>query len=135
MIEIKTAGTFDFSCIFENDGHVSKDVLDKKLSDGEILIAQLDGVFLGHLRFSFFWDEIPFMNMLVVKEAFRGKGIGSLLVTFWEEEMKKRGFNKAMTSTLECESAQYFYRKLGYRELGKFMPFENEYELILGKEL
>lgn len=135
MIEIKTAGTFDFSCIFENDGHVSKDVLDKKLSDGEILIAQLDGVFLGHLRFSYFWDEIPFMNMLVVKEAFRGKGIGSLLVTFWEKEMKKRGFNKVMTSTLECESAQHFYRKLGYRDLGKFMPFENEFELILGKEL
>ena len=135
MIEVKTAGTFDFTSIYENDKHITRDMLDKKIDNGEILVAQLDGVFLGHLRFSYFWDEIPFINMLVISDAFRGKGMGSLLVAFWEQEMQNRGFNKVMTSTLERESAQYFYRKLGYRDLGKFMPFENEYELILGKEL
>ncbi len=135
MVEIKIVGTFDFSTIAENDKHISKPMLEKKLSDGEILVAQLDGVFLGWLRFSYFWDEIPFMNMLGVVEAYRGHGIGRLLVEEWEGLMRDKGYDKVMTSTLENEDAQHFYRKLGYRDLGKFTSFENEFELILGKEL
>lgn len=135
MIEIKIAGTFDFSVIAENDKHISKPMLEKKLSDGEIIVAQLDGVFLGWLRFSYFWDEIPFINMLGVVEAYRGHGIGRLLVEEWEGQMRDKGYSKVMTSTLENETAQHFYRKLGYRDLGKFSPFENEFELIMGKEL
>ena len=135
MIEIKKAGTFDFSAVFENDNHISREMLDKKITDGEVFIAQLDGMFLGHLRYSLFWDEIPFINMLVIDKQVRRRGVGTLLVLEWEKEMLDMGFNKVMTSTLECESAQHFYRKLGYRDLGKFMPFENEYELILGKNL
>ena len=57
MITIKTAGTFDFAELYSNDKHISREMLDKKITDGEILIAELDGVFLGFLRFSFFWRE------------------------------------------------------------------------------
>ncbi len=135
MIEIKNAGSFDFSIIIEHDKHISRDMLNAKIDNGEILIAQLDGVFLGWLRWSLFWDEIPFMNMLGVVEKYRYRGIGSLLVLEWERLMSEKGFTKVMTSTLENETAQHFYRKLGYCDLGKFTPFENKYELILGKEL
>ena len=135
MITIKTAGTFDFAELYSNDKHISREMLDKKITDGEILIAELDGVFLGFLRFSFFWDEIPFMNMLVVVDGFRGHGVGTLLVSSWENKMREQGFKKVMTSTLESESAKHFYRKLGYTDLGMFKPFENQYEIILGKEI
>ena len=135
MIDIKAAGTFDFSTLLEYDKHITRDELDKKIRREEIIIAQLDGTFLGWLRWSLFWDEIPFINMLGVLREYRGNGIGTLIVTEWERLMSEQGFSKAMVSTLENESAQHFYRKLGYRDLGRFLPFENEYELILGKEL
>lgn len=135
MIEIKNAGTFDFSTILGYDKHITRDTLDKKIDREEILIAQVDGIFLGWLRWSLFWDEIPFINMLAVVEEYRNHGIGTLLVTEWERLMSEKGFTKLMTSTLENETAQHFYRKLGYRDLGKFTPFENQFEIILGKEL
>lgn len=48
--------------------------------------------------------------------------------------MSAAGYGKVMTSTLENEDAQHFYRRLGYETLGKFLPFDTEYELIMGKE-
>lgn len=135
MIEIKEAGTFDFSILIEHDKHISRDMLNCKIEREEILIAQYNGAFLGWLRWSLFWDEIPFINMLSVVDSYRFHGIGTLLVTEWENKMRDKGFSKVMTSTLDNETAQHFYRKLGYRDLGKFTPFENNIELILGKDL
>ena len=36
-----------------------------------MLIASLKGVPVGLLRFGFFWDTIPFMNLLLLIPAFR----------------------------------------------------------------
>ena len=40
-----------------------------------------------------------------------------------------------MTSTQANETSQHFYRKLGYRDMGGFTPFGEEYEIIMGKQL
>ena len=99
------------------------------------MIAEINGGFVGWLRWGPFWDEIPFMNMLYVLENYQNKGIGTALVRKWEQMLLADGFDNIMTSTLEQESSKYFYYKLGYRNLGKFMPFEDEYEIIMGKNL
>lgn len=67
-----------------------------------------------------FWDEIPFMNMLYFLEEYRGKGYGTQMVKFLENEMIKLGYDKVMTSSQANEFAQHFYRKLGYQDAGGF---------------
>lgn len=135
FVKIRQAEESDFCILCENDKHVSSEMLKKKLRDGNILIAEVGGEFAGWLRYSFFWDEIPFMNMLFVPEKFRGKGIGGELVREWERLMFGQGYKTLLTSTQADECAQHFYRKLGYRDLGGFFPFGEEYEMILGKRL
>lgn len=132
-VKIRLAGENDLSVLSENDRHVSAETLKKKISDKNILIAEADGEFAGWLRFNFFWDEIPFMNMLFVIQRFRGKGIGAELVREWERLMREQGCKTLLTSTRADEHAQHFYRKLGYKELGGFFPFCEEYEMIFGK--
>ena len=60
-------------------------------------------------------------------------------MTHWENEMRGRGYDLVMTSTQADETAQHFYRKLGYQDIGGFvLPFpghEQPTELILAKEL
>lgn len=55
--------------------------------------------------------------------------------SFWENEMVRLGYDKVMTSSQANESAQHFYRKLGYQDAGSFFPFCNDLEIIFTKEL
>lgn len=134
-VNIRLAEEADFDVLHRNDKHISAETLKKKIYDKNILIAETGGVFAGWLRYNLFWDEIPFMNMLFVLESFRGMGIGGSLVKEWERLMSAQGHKMLLTSTQADEYAQHFYRKLGYRDLGGFMPLGEEYEIILGKYL
>lgn len=134
-LKIRLAEECDFEILSRNDKHVSAEMLKKKISDKNILIAEKDGEFAGWLRYNLFWDEMPFMNMLFVTEKLRGTGIGGALVRSWEKMMSEQGYKFLLTSTQANEYAQHFYRKLGYNDLGGFFPFGEEYEIILGKHL
>lgn len=134
-LKIRLAEEKDFEILSRNDKHVSTEILKKKISDKNILIAEKDSEFAGWLRYNLFWDEMPFMNMLFVTEKFRGTGIGEELVRRWEKMMSEQGYKFLLTSTQANEYAQHFYRKLGYSDLGGFFPFGEEYEIILGKRL
>ncbi|MNE73052.1 Acetyltransferase (GNAT) family protein [compost metagenome] len=87
------------------------------------------------MRYGYFWDNIPFMNLIWLDEPFRGKGAGAEVVHFWEEQMKQKGFNMVMTSTQADEGAQHFYRKLGYKDAGCLILDSQPLEILLTKKL
>lgn len=102
----------------------------------EIVLVMLDGDnFAGWLRWGLFWDEHPFMNLLYLLEPYRGKGLGRQLVSDWERRMKAEGHGVVMTSTQANECAQFFYRRLGYEDVGAFALPGDPLELILQKAL
>lgn len=119
--------------LVKNDQHIDARHMRKKIEDKQIIMARQDKELIGWIRFGFFWDEIPFMNMLSLEEEFRAKGIGRKLVLFWENEMKKKGYTKVMTSTQSDEEAQHFYRKIGYTDIGSFNLPKEPSELIFIK--
>jgi ribosomal protein S18 acetylase RimI-like enzyme len=96
---------------------------------------EMDNKLIGWLRYNLFWDNIPFMNMIYVIEDYQLKGYGKALVSFWENEMSKKGCQNVLASTLSNEEAQHFYRKLGYKDIGGF-TFSNEpFEILFHKEI
>jgi GNAT superfamily N-acetyltransferase len=74
--------------------------------------------------------------MLFIDSEYRGKGYGKRMMEHWEQDMKSIGYGMIMTSTQVDEDAQYFYRKLGYKDCGGFVvdipgyeqPMETNYE-------
>ena len=123
------------SFLQENDNHISKEILERKIEGNEIWIMELNGTCIGWLRYSLFWDEIPFMNMLYFLEDYRRKGYGKCLVTYWEKELMKKGHKRFLTSTLANEDAQHFYRRMGYRDIGGFIIPPETLEIILMKDI
>ncbi|MFC1996592.1 GNAT family N-acetyltransferase [Chloroflexota bacterium] len=117
-IQIRYATDTDLPYLQRSDDLVSELVMRKKVSDSRVIVAVKDGSHLGWLRFGFWWDLFPFMNLIVVEEEARGKGTGRKLVEFWEKEMKAQGHNLVITSTDANEDAQRFHRKMGYRDSG-----------------
>ena len=117
------------------DQHISRKELENIIALNRVYILEEKGIFAGWLRYNLFWDNTPFMNMLFVMDAYRGKGYGKALAEYWEEDMRKLGYKWVMTSTVSDEYAQHLYYKLGYQAAGGFTPPQDIYEIILTKVL
>ncbi|GHV08953.1 N-acetyltransferase [Spirochaetia bacterium] len=132
---IRYAEITDFGWLIEHDKHISNEILKVKIKNKEIYIIQEENKIIGWLRYSLFWDNIPFMNLLFVLEEYQNKGYGKKLVKYWEEKMKRNGYNNVLTSTQSNENAQHFYRKIGYIEIGGLKYLDDPYEIIFYKNI
>lgn len=135
MIKIRLASSSDLAWLRERDSHIEPGELASIIRRGRILLAENDNRITGWLRWGMFWDEIPFMNMLFVDSAERNRGIGGHLVQHWEEAMHHDGHTHVLTSTLANESAQYFYRHIGYLDCGGLLLPDEPIEILLRKGL
>ncbi|MBY0754030.1 GNAT family N-acetyltransferase [Clostridium sardiniense] len=135
-MKIEYASELAFQYILDNDKHISKELLNTKIKTKEIIIVRNhDNKNIGWLRYGYFWDNTPFMNMLYIDENYRNNGIGKDLINFWENEMKNKGYKLVMTSTLSNENSQHFYRKLEYKDAGSLLLEDEPLEIIFTKKI
>ncbi len=134
-MKIEYAALSDLDYLVRRDGHVTAEILRAKIEWQEIIIIRREDQPVGWLRFNYFWDEHPFMNMLWLDEPYRGRGWGQALVVWWEEQMPIRGHRLVFTSTQSDENTQHFYRKLGYQDCGALLLPDEPLEIILMKNL
>ena len=125
----------DYDYLMKNDRHVTPEMIRRRFEQNEIIVIRDDERPLGWLRYGYFWDAIPFMYMLYVEEEYRRKGLGTKLVKFWENEMRRNKHDKVMTSSMSHEQGQYFYRKLGYKDCGALLLPDEPLEIIFFKLL
>lgn len=135
-MEIAFATEMDYEWIQDRDRHLQAKFILPKIRGREIyLFRNESGTAIGWLRYGYFWDSTPFMNMLWIDEPYRNKGLGKHAVEFWEHEMKQQGFDLVMASTQADEGAQHFYRKLGYKDAGCLLLDTQPLEILLTKKL
>lgn len=135
MINIRIATEKDLSFLEKNDRHIRQSEIKALVRQNRILLADIDGETVGWLRWSLFWDNTPFMNMLYFLDDFRRKGYGRQIVEYWEKEMRRQGYDTVMTSSLSDEQAQHFYRKLGYVDSGSLLLPGEALEIIFIKKI
>lgn len=136
MIQIRHVQPEDRIFWFGLDKHLSQKEFNNKVSSKSGYVLLADDMPVGLLRYSLFWDSIPFCNMLYIDARYQRKGYGKKLMAHWEEEMKAQGYERLLTSTQADEEAQHFYRKLGYQDCGGLvMDVPGPMELILMKAI
>lgn len=91
--------------------------------------------FIGFLRYSLFWNRIPFINMFYIRDIYRNKGYGKELLNFFIKEMQNKKFENIMTSCLSEENGKMFFLKNAFKITGGFNSFKEGYELILDYEI
>ena len=121
--------------LVQNDHHIGSDIMEKKILSKQILVITLNKEVVGWLRFSLFWDMIPFINLLFVNKEYRQINLGKKLVQSWEEQMKKEAYKMVMTSSQANENAQHFFRKYGYKDAGSLLLPNEPMEIIFIKNL
>ena len=132
---IRYANIDDLEILTKHDEHISKEELINQINLKRVIVMLDNEKFIGWLRYNLFWDNTPFMNMLYFLDNERGKGNGSKLIKYWEDEMKKKGFEAVLTSTQSNEQAQFFYRKHNYIDSGALTLPGEHLEIIFYKKL
>lgn len=139
MAAIRYAEEGDRDFWFRLDKHLSGAEFARKVRDKMGYVLLEDGVPAGVLRYNLFWDNTPFCTLLAIEDGRRRKGCGRMLMARWEADMRSLGYALAMVSTQVDETAQHFYRKLGYRDAGGLLldlpGYEQPMELFLVKAL
>jgi len=134
-VTTRLAITSDLVFVAEVDRHVSADVLSDVVSAGRVMLAEVDGLPVGFLRWGLFWDQVPFMNLLWVLPDWRGRGVGTALIEAWEKSQRGAGHSMVLTSTVSAEPAQHLYRRLGYVDSGALLLPDEPAELLFRKAL
>lgn len=133
---IRTACPGDLTGIAHYDRHIPDDRLLACIRSGMVDVLADEARIVGVLRWSLFWQCIPFLDLISIDPGFHGRGWGTGMMEHWERSMAEKGFAHVLLSTQEDESAKYFYERLGYTLCGSFLPPEQDaQELIYRKEL
>lgn len=76
-----------------------------------------------------------YIDLLWVREDFRGRGFGHRLLTIAENEARKRGANNAYLDTFSFQAPD-FYRQHGYQVFGELQDFPTGHQrYFLTKQL
>lgn len=134
-MEIMAASARERLFLAQNDRNIRPEELNAAIAQGRVLTAWENGAPIGWLRWNWFWDNTPFLNLLYVLVPYRGRGCGRLLLEAWEREMQRRGEAFVLTSTRADETAQHFYRRFGYTDSGALLLPGEPLEIIFVKRL
>ena len=137
MLTIRYVKAEDKEFWYSLDRHLPEREFEDKARSKRGYVLLLDDTPVGLLRYNLFWDNTPFCTLLYVDDEHQGQGYGRKLMEHWEADMKAQGYGMLLTSTQVDETAQHFYRKLGYKDCGGFVidipGYEQPMELFMIK--
>lgn len=139
MFTIRYVQKEDKQFWYRLDRHLPEQEFEKKVRDRQGYVLLDKESIVGILRYNLFWDNTPFCTLLYIDEKYQGRGGGRQLMEHWEQDMRAQGYGMLLTSTQVDETAQHFYRKLGYKDCGGFVidipKYAQPMELFLIKEI
>lgn len=141
MVKTRYAELSDWSAWSRSDPHLTIEQFRSIVAARKAFLIYDGERLVGVFRYNMFWDNIPFATLLYLAEEDRHQGFGTAVMERWEHSMRKRGYTRLMVSTPADETAQHFFRRLGFRDCGCLLlenPKDGEppaMELILQKTL
>lgn len=131
-MKIRLAKIEELESVHFLDSHITHAMLRKCIENEQefVLINEEDKI-VAVLRYTMFWQSIPFLDLIFIIDDYRNKGYGRKMMNYWEERMKLLGYKYVMTSTQADETAFAFYERLGYEKTGAFYPPDQTAEELI----
>lgn len=133
-------GSAIYERYFKGEGRLTSS-LRRAAERGELYLARTeDGQLAGAMRVVMggFCGLYPYLSLIGVRAAFRGRGVGSFLMDELEKLARQEGARRVslMVSDFNAD-AQTFYRRRGYWLLGELPDAAKEgiTELVMLKDL
>ena len=105
-----------------------KKYLRRKIEAKDVILAEVDGKPVGYLRMRYLGLIVPSLDIIVVNEKYRRKGVGTAMINFLEEYLlKHKGYkvytcdgNALLYSSAEATAieSKAWHRALRFKECG-----------------
>ena len=133
-MDIRLASAEDQEQILKYDRHIPLDRVMACIHDGLVTVLCDAHEIVGVLRYNLFWQTIPFLDLLYLDEAYRGKGYGKqmlgLALRFAFDILKVQ---KVTLGVLENNPGAYHcYQAAGFRDVHMDEP---EYYHLMGEDV
>jgi ribosomal protein S18 acetylase RimI-like enzyme len=132
---LRPAQDTDFAFLRDFTNAPPDDQLRAQIRDGRLRIIESNEGPAGFIKFYVLWEVLPFIEVIIVRNDCRGRGIGGAAVRSWEEEMSARSFQIAIVSTAADETAQNFWRRVGYQNCGSLALPGRPLELFMYRNI
>ena len=117
-IVVRAAEAGDLAFVSQ-DGYVGSAVVGRKIGQGEVFIAELDGEAVGYARMEYLWSIRPYLALIHVLEPYRRKGVGKALLFHIEDLLRDAGQSVLFSSSQVDEPPpQAWHRHMGFTECG-----------------
>ena len=132
---LRAARDTDFAFVRDFSSEPRDDRLRAQIRDGRLRIIESSEGPVGFIKFYVLWEVLPFIEVIMIRNDCRGRGIGRAAVRAWEVEMSALSFQRAITSTQADETAQYFWRRVGYQDCGSLALPGRPVELFMYRDI
>jgi len=106
-------------CIALDQPTVPAEVIERKIAQREIIVAEKSGLLVGYLRLEYLWSIVPYIALIWVVEDQRQQGIGFRLLHYLEDALRQQGHTALYSSSQANEPApQAWHRHVGFEECG-----------------
>jgi len=88
-VNVRFARPDDLEWCVQLDKHVGPAVIQRKIEQEEILIAEAGGEPVGYLRLEYLWSLVPYIALIWVLPEHRRKGVGRAILGYLEEFLRE----------------------------------------------
>ncbi len=122
--QVRFARRADLAYLERERKEIRRDRLARKIDAKELIVAERGGEILGLLELEFPQPEAPYMSLIRVDGRHRREGIGTALLTFAEDQLRRRDFEVLYTSSAADEpEPQVWHRAAGFEPCGSLEGF------------
>ena len=132
---LRAAQDTDFAFLRDFSSEPRDDRLRAQIQDGRLRIIESAEGPIGFIKFYVLWEVLPFIEVIMIRNDCRGRGIGRAAVRAWEAEMSARAFQRAIISTQADETSQDFWRRVGYQDCGTLELPGRPVELFMYRDI
>ncbi len=125
----------DLDYLKKVDVNINEPFIKRSFVNKEYIIAKIEEEHVGYLRFEFFWSIHPFISVMRISTQHQRKGIGSSILSFLENHLRKQEY-KYLISSSDCNIGINWHKKNNFKEIGKLtFPEQEEKEIFFVKNL
>ncbi len=91
----------------------------KVIANEEVVVLEQAGRLIGLARYSVLWTTVPFLGLIFLDEAHRGRGYSRLLLGFLLAELRAKGYVALLSSSQTDEpEPQAWHLHMGFAPNG-----------------